>query len=136
MTRKLTLTAAAALAITFGAALPAAPAYAGGSISISVAPNSPDEARAMRLGLGMYAIAKGFKNGGISQNGFGNVAGLAQNGGGNFGVVHQKGDGHNGTLTQNGHNNSYGLFQFGKNTNGHVRQNGHGGTGATFQFGW
>ena len=125
----------AALALAMGAAMPLAPAHAGGQISISVAPGSPDAEKAMRLGLGFYAIANGIKNGSIKQNGFGNSAGLAQNGSGNLGLVHQEGDGHNGTLTQNGNGNMHGLFQFGKGTNGHVTQHG-GQTGATFQFGW
>ena len=114
----------------------ASPAFAGGQISISVAPGSADQEQAMRLGLGIYALANGFKNGGIKQKGFGNVAGLLQNGGGNLGVVHQQGNGHNGTVEQNGNGNAYGLFQFGNNAEGHVDQNGNGGTGATFQLGW
>jgi hypothetical protein len=113
-----------------------APAQAGGSISITVAPKNADEEKLMKAGLAIYAISQGIKNGSIKQNGSGNMAGLLQNGHGNLGVVHQEGSGHNGTLQQNGNHNSYGLFQFGKNTNGHVVQNGNGGAGTTFQFGW
>lgn len=134
MTRKLFV--AAAIVIALGSALPQAPAHAGGSFSISIIPGTPDAERALRRGLGAYAIANGFRNGGIRQNGFGNSAGVAQHGRGNFGVVHQDGNGHTGTLTQRGNNNAYGLFQFGKNTTGHVSQHGHGRTGATFKFGW
>jgi len=118
-----------------GTATLAAPALAG-QISIDLVPANAEQAQAMRVGLGMYALANGFSNGGIRQNGFGNMAGLAQNGSGNLGVVHQEGDGHVGTLAQNGNGNAYGLFQFGRSTQGHVQQNGTGGTGATFQFGW
>lgn len=138
MTRIHTVTIKAALAaLALGAltAMPAAPAHAGGSISISIAPASADSERAMRAGLGFYAIANGIRNGSIRQNGLGNAAGLIQNGSGNLGIVHQEGDGHTGTLTQNGNGNSHGLFQFGAGTTGHVRQSG-GQTGATFQFGW
>lgn len=133
MTRTFKATVAA---IVIGSAAIASPAFAGGQISISVAPGSAKSEKAMRLGLGVYALANGFKNGGIKQKGFGNAAGLLQNGGGNLGVVHQEGNGHTGTLSQNGNDNAYGLFQFGKNTNGNVQQNGNGGTGATFQIGW
>lgn len=134
MTRK-TLKAALA-AIMIGTASLTAPAFAGGQISINLAPADADQEKAMRMGLGMYALFNGIKNGGITQNGNGNAAGLMQNGSGNLGVVHQEGDGHNGTLVQNGNGNACGLFQFGKNTNGHVQQNGNGGTCATLQFGW
>lgn len=113
-----------------------APAAAGGSVSISVAPTNARQEQAMRAGLGIYALYNGIKNGGIRQKGFNNSAGLLQNGSGNLGVVHQRGNGHNGTLQQNGNGNSHGLFQFGSNTNGHIAQTGNGGTGATFQFGW
>jgi len=133
MTRKTTLKAAL-VAVMIGTV--ASPALAGGQISISIAPGSAESEQAMRLGLGIYALANGFKNGGIKQKGFGNVAGLLQNGGGNLGLVHQEGNGHNGTVQQNGNGNACGLFQFGKNTEGHCVQNGNGGTGATFQLGW
>lgn len=128
---------AALVAAALGTATLAAPAHAGGSVSFTVAPTSADEAQAMRAGLAIYSIVNGFKGGsGIKQAGFGNAAGLAQNGGGNLGIVHQQGSGHNGTLAQNGNGNAHGLFQFGKNTNGHVAQNGNGQTGATFVFGF
>lgn len=135
MTRTTALKAALT-ALIIGSATFAPPALAGGSISISVAPTNAKQEKAMRLGLGIYALANGFKNGGIKQKGLGNMAGLGQNGSGNLGVVHQEGNGHVGTVQQNGDSNAYGLFQFGKNTEGHVAQNGNGGTGATFQLGW
>lgn len=114
----------------------AAPAYAGGSISVSVQPRNADEAHAMRTGMLIYTIVNDARGGGlIRQNGSGNAAGLAQYGSGNLGIVHQEGSGHTGTLTQNGDGNAHALFQFGNNTSGHVAQNG-GDTGATFQFGW
>ncbi|MEX0956882.1 MAG: curlin [Rhizobiaceae bacterium] len=133
MTRK-TLTAALAAMMISTASL-TVPAMAG-QVSINLTPADADQEKAMRVGLGMYALFNGIKNGGITQNGTGNSAGLAQNGSGNLGVVHQEGEGHNGTLQQNGNNNACGLFQFGKNTNGHVEQNGDGGTCATVQIGW
>lgn len=114
----------------------AAPAHAGGQVSINIKPADAEQEKVMRMGLGFYALTQGIKNGGIRQFGNGNSAGLAQNGSGNLGVVHQDGDGHTGTLTQNGNGNACGLFQFGKNTNGHVTQNGDGGTCATVQIGW
>ena len=133
MTR--TLKTIAASAVIAMAAL-AAPAQAGGSISIGIEPTSQEQADAMRAGLQIYSLVKGAQSGGlIEQLGNGNSAGLAQLGSGNVGVVHQDGDGHNGTITQNGNGNSHGLFQFGKNTNGHVTQHG-GDSGLTFQFGW
>ncbi|MBO6719963.1 MAG: curlin [Rhizobiaceae bacterium] len=134
MTRK-TLTAALAAAM-IGTASLTVPATAGGQISINLAPANAEQEQAMRVGLGMYALFHGIQNGGITQNGSGNAAGLMQNGSGNLGVVHQEGSGHNGTLQQNGNGNACGLFQFGQNTNGHVQQNGNGGTCATLQFGW
>ena len=133
MTRK-TLTAALAAAM-IGTASLTVPATAG-QISINLTPADAEQEKAMRMGLGMYALFNGIKNGGITQHGTGNAAGLMQNGSGNLGVVHQEGEGHVGTLEQNGNGNACGLFQFGKNTEGHVQQNGNGGTCASFQFGW
>lgn len=136
-TLKATVTALAlTTGLTTAAMLPAAPAEAGGSLSISIAPGSSEAAEAMRLGLGIYALTQGARNGHISQNGTGNSAGVAQAGGGNVGIVHQDGHGHNGTVTQNGNGNAYGLFQFGRGTSGHVNQSGNGNAGMTFQFGW
>lgn len=137
MVRNITKTAIAGLiAATIGMAALTAPAQANGQISINFNPTTADEAQAVRLGLGFYALYQGIQgSGGITQNGINNMAGVLQNGGGNFGVIHQEGNDHNGTLEQNGGGNSYGLFQFGKGTNAHVNQHG-GQTGLGFVFGW
>jgi minor curlin subunit len=129
---------ASLVAVTIASTALTVPAEAGGSISFTVKPKNAKEEQLMKLGLGIYTIAKGFEgqDGIINQDGTNNLAGLAQLGTGNFGVVHQEGSGHNGTLAQNGNGNAYGLFQFGKNTDDHVVQNGNGDTGATFSFGW
>ena len=125
------------LAATIATASFVTPAAAGGSFSISIAPQNADEANAMRAGMQIYSLFNGIKNGGgIKQNGYNNSAGLGQYGGGNTGIVHQEGSGHSGTVQQHGNDNAYGLFQFGKNTSADVSQYGHGQTGATFQFGW
>lgn len=115
----------------------AAPAQAGGQVSIDIKPQNADQEQAMRAGLMVYGIVNGLQNGAnIKQNGLGNLAGIAQNGSGNYGVVHQEGNGHSGTLEQNGNGNAYGVFQFGENTDAGVVQNGNGETGATLVFGW
>ena len=134
LTKSILTGLSAAMIATFMAA---APASAGGQIQINVAPQNADQDKAMRTGLALYSIVQGIKaQGGITQNGNGNKAGVAQMGTGNQGIIHQEGDGHNGNVQQAGNNNAYGLFQFGKNTNSHVGQSGNGGTGATFVFGW
>lgn len=138
MIRTFTKTVTAALlATTIGLTALSAPAYAGGQISIGLTPQDAEQEKAMKLGLGFYALVQAIesKNGGIVQNGNGNAAGVAQNGNGNWGVVHQEGDGHTGTIEQNGDGNTCGLFQFGENTNGQCVQNG-GETGTTIQIGW
>lgn len=129
-------TTIASVLVAASLGLAAAPAAAGGQVSINIVPQNAQDEQALRTGLVIYSIVNGIKNGGIKQKGNGNMAGLAQNGSGNLGIVHQEGDGHNGTLQQNGNGNACGLFQFGKNTSGHVSQNGDGGTCATLQFGW
>ncbi|WP_011580266.1 MULTISPECIES: hypothetical protein [Chelativorans] len=123
-------------AAVLGACLASAPAHAGGSVSLSYQPTNPHDAHMLQTGLRLYALAEGIKSGRIKQKGFGNAAGLAQNGRGNLGIVHQEGRGHEGTVTQNGDGNAYGLFQFGRGTSGHVVQNGNYQSGATFQYGW
>ncbi len=118
------------------AAFTAAPALAGGSLSIAINPSNADEANAIRAGLAFYAIAQALEgNANVVQNGNGNAAGIGQFGDGNWGVVHQEGDGHTGTLSQSGDNNAFGVFQFGEGTEGHVAQSGNG-TGLLFQFGF
>lgn len=131
-----TIVAAGILSIAIGSAALTGPALAGGQISIGYAPTDPDEAKALQLGLGLYSMFNGLKNGSITQNGHNNMGGIAQNGWGNNGVLYQDGNGHNGTIEQNGHDNSCGLFQFGENTDGHCVQNGDGESSATVQFGW
>jgi len=129
-------TLAAGFVIAIATAGMAAPAAAGGSLSITVLPGNAKDAKAMRTALQLYSLHNGLNSGGIAQRGNGNPAGLGQNGRGNLGVIHQQGYGHQGTLQQNGNGNSYGLFQFGRNTSANVVQYGGGRTGATFQFGW
>ncbi len=137
MARNITRIAIAGIiAATTGFAGLAAPAHAAGQVSINFNPATADQAKAVKLGLGVYALVKGIEGGGgITQNGINNMAGVLQNGSGNFGVVHQEGNNHNGSLQQNGNGNSYGLFQFGQGTNAHVNQHG-GQTGLGFVFGW
>ncbi|MCT8971681.1 curlin [Microbaculum marinisediminis] len=131
------LTIATFLAAALGAAALATPAAAGGQVALTFNAQTPQQAQAMKMGLGLYAFANGLKSGGtIIQNGFGNMAGLAQTGAGNFGLVHQEGNGHTGTLTQTGNGNAHGLFQFGENSDGHVTQTGNGQAGATVVLGW
>ena len=115
----------------------AMPAQAGGQIQFQINAQNQKDEKAIKTGLAFYSLYKGIKSqGGITQNGDGNTAGVAQNGFGNQGIVHQQGDGHNGSIQQTGNNNSHGLFQFGKNTTSHVNQTGNNGAGATFTFGW
>lgn len=123
-------------AATIATGLAAAPAFAGGSVSVSYNPTNPDEAQALQTGLRVYGLVKGIEDGSITQNGFGNAAGLSQNGDDNLGIIHQDGDGHTGTIEQNGNGNACGLFQFGQNTEAHAQQNGDGQACATVQFGW
>lgn len=126
-----------ALAAVLICGLSSAPAFAGGSFSITLKPQNHEQEQLMRAGLIAAGLANDMsRQGGIKQNGFGNAAGILQNGFGNRGIILQDGNGHNGTIRQQGSNHAYGLFQFGSNTNGHVVQNGHGQTGTTFQFGW
>jgi hypothetical protein len=121
-----------------GAAILATPAFAGGSFAVSYTPTDPDQAQALGLGLAFLSLANGMSasGGNVSQNGFGNLAGIAQSGFGNNGVIMQEGNGHQGTIAQNGNHNSCGLFQFGHNTNASCTQNGNGNSSATMVFGW
>jgi hypothetical protein len=127
---------AASLALTFLAGTLAPPAEAGGSVAITVKPKNKKEARAMRMGLGVFALVKGAQNGHISQNGIGNIAGLAQGGAGNLGMIVQEGNNHSATLNQQGNNNAHGIFQFGKGSDVNANQVGDGETGMTVGFGW
>lgn len=135
-----TLVLATAFAATFASAiaLPMAPAVAGagGQVSINVAPSNAREARALRLGLALYALHQDIdSNGHVTQRGANNAAGIYQGGSNSRAIIHQDGQGHSGSITQTGGNNSYGLFQFGQNTSGHVQQTG-GQSGLTLLFGW
>ncbi len=131
MLRK-TLTAATLALATLAAPM----AMAGGSVSFEINPANADEANAIRLGLALYGIAQAANGSAhVHQQGNGNGAGIAQSGGGNYGVVHQEGNGHTGTLAQNGCD-SYGIFQFGQNTNANVAQGNGCQTGMLIQYGW
>ena len=137
MTHTALKTVAAGLAaLMIGTAAISTPAAAGGSITLNYTPKNAKQKQALETGLAIYGIVNAVQNGSIKQFGKNNMAGLAQNGAGNFGVIHQEGNGHAGTLQQNGNGNSYGIFQFGKGTSADVVQNGNGKTGATFAFGW
>ena len=128
-----TLLAAAALATALP--LAATPALAGGQVSINIAPQNARDARALRLGLALYALHQDIQtNGHVTQIGANNAAGIAQ-GATDQAIIHQEGSGHTGTIQQTGGNNAYGLFQFGQNTNADIVQTG-GQTGLTLQFGW
>ena len=137
MTNTITKIVSSTLASATILAALAMPANAGGQIQFQINAQNEKDEKAIKTGLAFYSIYKGIKSqGGITQNGNGNIAGVLQNGFGNQGIIHQQGDGHNGSIQQNGNNNSHGLFQFGKNTDAHVNQTGDNGAGATFTFGW
>lgn len=139
MTTSTIKTVATALIIaTLGAATLAAPAHAAGQISINYTPTNAKQQKALGVGLQLYSIFKGMSatGGNVSQNGFGNSAGIGQFGSGNHGVIVQNGNGHNGTVQQTGNNNSCGLFQFGQNTNGSCANSGNGQSSLTTVFGF
>ena len=130
--KTLVLAATLALATPFAAA----PALASGSVSFTVNPTNADEARALRMGLALFALHQDIRtNGHVTQRGVGHAAGIAQGGPNNQAIIHQEGCNHNGTINQTGGNNAYGLFQFGCNTSSHVHQTG-GQSGLTLQCGW
>ncbi len=115
----------------------AAPAVAGGQISIAIEPKNEDERNAIRFGLGLYAFAKAIEGDAyIEQNGNGNGAAIGQSGNGSFGVIEQDGDGHTATLNQQGDGQAFGIFQVGEGTDGHVDQQIDGDTGLLFQIGF
>lgn len=131
-----TLTLAATTALTLGTAFAATPALASGSVSFTVNPTTADEARALRLGLALFALHQDIRtNGHVTQHGAGHAAGIAQGGPNNRAIIHQEGCNHNGTINQTGGNNAYGLFQFGCNTSSNIHQTGSQ-SGLTLQFGW
>ncbi|MCO5057233.1 MAG: curlin [Rhizobiaceae bacterium] len=133
MTRTV-LAASLAAALGLGAM---APAHAGGSFSLSIAPRDARSDDAIRTGLQIYSLFNDIRGGAsVRQKGNRNSAGLRQDGRRNRGLIYQEGDGHDGSIDQAGDGNAYGLFQFGRNTDAHVTQRGNGNTGATFVFGW
>ncbi len=118
------------------AALSAAPAHAGGSISFEITPSNAQEERDMRIGLGLVSLALALNGqANVAQNGSGNGAGIAQQGGDDFGLIVQDGNNNTGTLAQGAGSNAYGIFQFGEGNDAAVAQSG-GGTGILVQFGW
>jgi minor curlin subunit len=115
----------------------AAPAAAGGSVSLSFNPQNQQQTRLLQSGLAIYAITQDIKgSASVRQKGKNNNGAVVQNGGGNLGIVHQEGRGHSGTVEQAGNGNAYGVFQFGKRTDAAVTQRGNGNAGALFQWGW
>ena len=129
-----------AIALVSGLALSggaAAPALAGGSLSVELTPRNADEARAMRAGLGIYALVQGAKKSAdVTQRGNRNAAAIGQRGNGHYGAVHQEGNDHDASLRQSGNGNAYGIFQFGNGARGHATQRGNGATGMLIQYGW
>lgn len=113
-----------------------APAYAGGWISMNIAPSDSEDANMLSGGLQLYSLYRNFKDGSIEQLGRNNSAGLAQNGRGNLGIIRQQGSEHTATLQQNGNDDAYGIFQFGRRSNVNVRQDGNHRSGATVSYGW
>jgi len=137
MTRTmLKILSATLLAGGIGQATLSTPAYAGGRISVNIAPDNAEDADLFSTGLRAYSLYRGFRDADIRQLGRGNLAGIAQYGRGNLGVIEQRGNGHSASLRQNGNDNAYGIFQFGRNTSTDVVQDGNGGSGATFSYGW
>ncbi|MBX5222925.1 curlin [Rhizobium sp. NLR8a] len=137
MTRNLfKILAITLLAGSLGQVAVSAPAYAGGRISLNLAPNNAQDAGLFSAGLRVYSLYRGLKDADIRQRGWGNAAAIAQAGRGNLGFVRQRGNGHSATLQQNGNNNAYGIFQYGRNTETDVVQDGDNGGGATFSYGW
>ncbi|WP_184400692.1 curlin [Rhizobium sp. BK650] len=124
------------LAWCLGPAAVSVPAYAGGRISFSLAPDNAEDANLFSTGLRVYSLYRDLKDADIRQLGRGNAAGIAQAGRGNLGFIRQRGNGHSATLRQNGNNNAYGIFQYGRNTETDVVQDGDNGSGATFSYGW
>jgi len=124
------------LAASLGQVALAVPAYAGGRISFSLAPENAEDAGLFSTGLRVYSLYRGLKDADIRQLGQSNAAGIAQVGRGNLGFIQQRGNRHSATLRQNGNNNAYGIFQYGRNTETDVAQDGDNGSGATFSYGW
>jgi hypothetical protein len=138
MIRNSLIASAVAATIASTGLVAASPALAGGSVSYTYTPTTPQQALALQRGLQMYSYYSAAKaNGGvIRQYGTGNIAGLGQSGSGNLGVIYQQGSNHSATLTQTGNNNTYGIFQFGNGGSTNVAQTGNGQVGVTFQRSW
>ena len=135
MTPTRTLRAVLLAAVLSGAL--AAPASAGGMVSVNIVPQNRHEEQAVRNGIVLYQyLNQATGNATVRQQGKNNKAGLRQNGKGNLGVIHQNGKGHNATLDQKGRNNAYGIFQYGKRTDAAITQRGNGNAGMLFQWGW
>jgi minor curlin subunit len=112
-------------------------AHAGGSVSLTVNPRNAQEAQALRVGLGLYALHKQVESDAhVSQQGNGNAAAIGQSGQGHRGIIEQDGDGHEATLDQSGRGHSCGIFQFGEGTRANVRQRGRGESCLVLQAGW
>ena len=125
-----------ALTLAAGTAL-AAPAFAGGTISLEIEAQNAQDAQAIQTGLAVYQIVNDVKTDShVSQNGIDNLATLGQHGSGNVGIVHQDGDDHDAALNQTGTGNSYGIFQFGEGASGDVDQVGSGEAGLLIQVGF
>ncbi|MEP6563527.1 MAG: curlin, partial [Mesorhizobium sp.] len=118
---------AALVAGSIGQGVLSLPAFAGGWVSATYAPDNARDAGALSTGLRFYSLYRGLHGASIRQSGHGNAAGIGQNGRGNLGIIQQRGNGHSATLQQNGNDNAYGIFQFGRNTDANVVQNGNGG---------
>ncbi|QFI69156.1 curlin [Sinorhizobium alkalisoli] len=127
---------AAFLAAGLSQPLLSAPAHAGGSVSLTYAPATAQNAGVLATGLRAYSLYRGWRSASIRQSGDGNAAGIGQNGRGNLGIIRQKGSGHSAILQQNGDDNAYGIFQYGKRTAANIEQNGNGGSGVTLSYGW
>lgn len=124
----------AALAAAFVTALAPMPTLAN-SLSLTLNPRNADQALALRVGLGLYALRQDIRdNGHVTQRGVGHAAGIVQNGPGNQAIIHQRGCNHTGTVSQQGQGHAYGLFQIGCNGTHHAHQSGRGQTGVTIQI--
>jgi major curlin subunit len=137
MTRDMFKALVAAL-LTGGISQPmfSASAHAGGSVSVTYAPASRENAGALAAGLRVYSMYRGLRSASIRQSGDSNSAAIGQSGNGDLGIIRQRGKGHSATLKQNGNDNAYGIFQFGRRTAADVEQSGTGGSGVTFSYGW
>ena len=133
---KFKILAVSLLVGSMGQAALSFPAYAGGQISLNLAPQNSGDADLFSTGMRVYSLYRNLKSADIRQFGNGNAAGIAQAGSDNIGFIQQRGNGHSASLRQTGNRNAYGIFQFGRNTRSDVIQDGDGGSGATVSYGW